>query len=500
MNYKLRLDVPVDVTTLRNSDILEAVKYLINLKLGEGDCSVDDIDHLGNRRIRSVGELIENQYRIGLIRMERAIKEKMSLQDVETMMPHDLVNAKAGLGRRERVLRLEPALPVHGPDQPALRDHPQAKALGPGAGGPHARAGGLRGPRRPQQPLRPDLPRGNAGRAEHRSHRVAFDLCTGQRVRLHRDPLPSRGQRPRAQRHQVPHGHRGGEIHHRPGRRRPGQQGPLHGTAHLRPQGRRIRDRHPRGSGAHGRLPEPARLRGRRPHPLPGARRREPRAHGIQHATPGRPAAAPRGASHRHGHGEGRSQGFGRRRHGEAPGGGGERRCLAHRRQVRRGRARQLRHRCRHIQPDQIPAHQPGHLLQPASRHRVGQPGECGRHHRRRPCDPGRRARARPQRHGGLHVLGRLQLRGLHPGVRADREGGRLYLRSHRRVRDDGPRHEARQGGDHPRHPQRGRGGPAQPRRQRHCADGRLRETRRHPRRARSPPRARRRSPPRRSS
>jgi DNA-directed RNA polymerase subunit beta len=94
MNYKLRLDVPVDVTTLRNSDILEAVKYLINLKLGEGDCSVDDIDHLGNRRIRSVGELIENQYRIGLIRMERAIKEKMSLQDVETMMPHDLVNAK----------------------------------------------------------------------------------------------------------------------------------------------------------------------------------------------------------------------------------------------------------------------------------------------------------------------------------------------------------------------------------------------------------------------
>jgi DNA-directed RNA polymerase subunit beta len=86
--------VPVDVTTLRKSDILEAVKYLINLKLGEGDCSVDDIDHLGNRRIRSVGELIENQYRIGLIRMERAIKEKMSLQDLETMMPHDLVNAK----------------------------------------------------------------------------------------------------------------------------------------------------------------------------------------------------------------------------------------------------------------------------------------------------------------------------------------------------------------------------------------------------------------------
>ena len=94
MNYKLRLDVPTDITVLRNEDILAAVKYLLDLKNGVGDCTVDDIDHLGNRRVRSVGELIENQYRIGLVRMERAVKEKMSLQDIETMMPHDLVNAK----------------------------------------------------------------------------------------------------------------------------------------------------------------------------------------------------------------------------------------------------------------------------------------------------------------------------------------------------------------------------------------------------------------------
>ena len=94
MNYKLKLNVPTDLTVLRNEDILASVKYLIDLKNGAGDCSVDDIDHLGNRRVRSVGELIENQYRIGLVRMERAIKEKMSLQDIETMMPHDLINAK----------------------------------------------------------------------------------------------------------------------------------------------------------------------------------------------------------------------------------------------------------------------------------------------------------------------------------------------------------------------------------------------------------------------
>ncbi len=94
MNYKLRMGVPSDMTVLRREDIMEAVKYLINLKNGVVDYSVDDIDHLGNRRIRSVGELIENQYRIGLVRMERAIKEKMSLLDIETMMPHDLINAK----------------------------------------------------------------------------------------------------------------------------------------------------------------------------------------------------------------------------------------------------------------------------------------------------------------------------------------------------------------------------------------------------------------------
>ncbi|MBW2673070.1 MAG: DNA-directed RNA polymerase subunit beta [Deltaproteobacteria bacterium] len=85
---------PSDTTVLREDDVMEAVKYLVNLKNGVPEYSVDDIDHLGNRRIRSVGELIENQYRIGLVRMERAIKEKMNLLDIETMMPHDLINAK----------------------------------------------------------------------------------------------------------------------------------------------------------------------------------------------------------------------------------------------------------------------------------------------------------------------------------------------------------------------------------------------------------------------
>jgi DNA-directed RNA polymerase subunit beta len=79
-------------TTLRRRDVLEVVEYLIKLKDGQG--AVDDIDHLGNRRVRTVGELLENQYHIGLVRIERAIKERMSLQDVETLMPHDLINSK----------------------------------------------------------------------------------------------------------------------------------------------------------------------------------------------------------------------------------------------------------------------------------------------------------------------------------------------------------------------------------------------------------------------
>ena len=91
-NYKFGFDVPLEVGTLRKEDIIETVRYLIRLKDGEGE--IDDIDHLGNRRVRSVGELLENQYRVGLVRMERAIRERMSLQDVETLMPHDLVNAK----------------------------------------------------------------------------------------------------------------------------------------------------------------------------------------------------------------------------------------------------------------------------------------------------------------------------------------------------------------------------------------------------------------------
>ncbi len=92
INYRLNLDIPADHRTLTAQDIMATVKELIRLK--ETESAVDDIDSLGNRRVRAVGELLENEYRVGLIRMERAIKERMALHEIDTLMPYDLVNSK----------------------------------------------------------------------------------------------------------------------------------------------------------------------------------------------------------------------------------------------------------------------------------------------------------------------------------------------------------------------------------------------------------------------
>ena len=92
MNLRLELDAPDDMRVLRKEDVLAVLQTLVGLRDGRGE--IDDIDNLGNRRVRSVGELLENQYRVGLLRMERAIKERMSSVDIDTVMPHDLINAK----------------------------------------------------------------------------------------------------------------------------------------------------------------------------------------------------------------------------------------------------------------------------------------------------------------------------------------------------------------------------------------------------------------------
>jgi DNA-directed RNA polymerase subunit beta len=93
MNMRLDFEgVPDTSARCASEDILAVLRVLHDLKDGRGE--IDDIDHLGNRRVRSVGELMENQYRVGLLRMERAIRERMSSVDIDTVMPHDLINAK----------------------------------------------------------------------------------------------------------------------------------------------------------------------------------------------------------------------------------------------------------------------------------------------------------------------------------------------------------------------------------------------------------------------
>ena len=93
LNSKLNLECNNEISILRNDDIIAIIKHMLELR--DGKREIDDIDHLGNRRVRSVGELVENQFRIGLLRMERVVKEKMStLLEIETSMPQDLINPR----------------------------------------------------------------------------------------------------------------------------------------------------------------------------------------------------------------------------------------------------------------------------------------------------------------------------------------------------------------------------------------------------------------------
>ncbi len=178
MNMRLDLDAPDTTRILRKEDIIAVIRTLVDLRDGKGE--IDDIDHLGNRRVRSVGELMENQYRIGLLRMERAIKERMSSVDIDTVMPQDLINAKPAAAAVREFFGSSQALAVHGPDQPAVGDHPQEAALRARPGRAHARARRLRSARRAPDSLRPHLSDRDAGRAEYRPDQFARYLRAGE--------------------------------------------------------------------------------------------------------------------------------------------------------------------------------------------------------------------------------------------------------------------------------------------------------------------------------
>ena len=173
---------------LRKEDILAVIKTLVDLRDGKGE--IDDIDHLGNRRVRSVGELMENQYRLGLLRMERAIKERMSSVDIDTVMPQDLINAKPAAAAVREFFGSSQLSQFMDQTNPLseITHKRRLSALGPGRS--DARARRLRGARRASDALRPHLPDRDAGRPQHRPHQLAGDLRARQQVRLHREPVP----------------------------------------------------------------------------------------------------------------------------------------------------------------------------------------------------------------------------------------------------------------------------------------------------------------------
>ena len=123
---------------LSRCEVLAACTYLLHLVKAEPGYRLDDQDHFANRRIRSVGELIQNQVRIGLSRMERVVRERMTTQDVEAITPADADQHPAGGRRHQGVLRHQPALPVHGPGQPAVGPDPPPSPLGARPGWPVA--------------------------------------------------------------------------------------------------------------------------------------------------------------------------------------------------------------------------------------------------------------------------------------------------------------------------------------------------------------------------
>ena len=379
LNTKLKLDTPLDEKILHPKDFYEVIKYLLKLK--KNPTNVDDIDHLGNRRVRSVGELLENQFRIGLVRMERAIKEKMSVyQEMATAMPHDLINAKPVMAAIREFFGSSQLSQFMDQTNPLseITHKRRLSALGPGglsrerAGfevrdvhpthygricpietpeGPNiglisslscfARInefGFIESPYRkvedaPGRRLREDPERGRAPVAEDRRHRAARrrDGQGGRAGGVGEEEGPGVGAVSL-----LPVGLGRRPVHHRAGQRRGRRpRAPGAGTRQ-RAQGGRLHPGPARDRAVHRRVAEAARVGGGLADPVPRERRREPRADGLEHAAPGRAAAARAGAVRRHRHGARHRARFGRGGCRAADGHRGLRRLDAHRR-ARRG-------------------------------------------------------------------------------------------------------------------------------------------------------------------
>ena len=350
--------------TLSNDDILDVVKILVELRNGRGD--VDDIDHLGNRRVRCVGELAENQYRSGLARIEKAVKERLGQAETEALMPHDLINSKpisAALKEFFGASQLSQFMDQTNPLSEITHKR-RVSALGPGG-----------------------LTRERAGfevRDVHPTHygRVCpIETPEGPNIGLINSlalyaqlneygfletPVPARGRRPGDRPDRLPVGDRGRQVRDRAGERHARRAGSPDRRAGERARQRRVDPDVGRAHPVHGRGADADRLGGRFARAVPRARRRQPRADGRQHAAPGGADAAPRKGAGGNRRGARGGQGLGHRRRGSPRRRGRLCRHQPHRDPRQRQGDGGGRGRRRHLQPDQVPAFEPEHQHPPA--------------------------------------------------------------------------------------------------------------------------------------
>ena len=347
---------------LRKQDILAILNVLVDLKDGRGE--IDDIDHLGNRRVRSVGELMENQYRVGLLRMERAIRERMSSVEIDTVMPHDLINAKPAAAAVREFFGSSQLSQFMDQTNPLseITHKRRLSALGPG-GLTRERAGFEVRDVHPthygricpiETPEGPNIGLINSLATYARVNQYGFIETPYRKVEdgkvtdevIYISAM-NEGRYSIAQAN-VPID-----------ARRPHRRG-----ADQLPQERRFRAVPAGGCRSDRRVAEAARLGRRGADPVPRKRRREPRADGLEHAAPGGAADPRRGAAGRHRHGGDRRARFRGDDHRPARRGRGSGRCDPH----RRAGAGKLGRRVggRYLQSAEVPALEPEHLHQPA--------------------------------------------------------------------------------------------------------------------------------------
>ena len=298
INKKLGIGANLNIKTLRSEDVVYVVRHLFQVKLGSKP--TDDIDHLGNRRVRSVGELLENQFRVGLTRMERAVKERMSISDITNLMPHDLINAKPVsavvkefFGSSQLSQFMDQTNPLA-----ELTHKRRLSALGP-RGLSRERAGFEVRDVHPthygricpiETPEGPNIGLISSLSTYARINEFGF-IETPYRKVEQGSVLPGRPG--------LPHRARGRALRHRAGQRVDERAGPLHAGPGVGPEGRRVQDGVAGGAALHRHLAQAAGVGGGRDGAVPRERRRQPGPHGRQHAAPGGAAAAAGGAAGR---------------------------------------------------------------------------------------------------------------------------------------------------------------------------------------------------------